>query len=272
MIRIDEIYNEDCLEGMKRIADRSVDAIVCDLPYGILNRRNWEARWDRPIPLAPLWEQYRRIIKPDSPVILFGQGMFTAKLLMSQPRLWRYNLVWYKDRASGHLNANRMPLRKHEDILVFYEHLPVYHPQMIPCDKSQRNHGRRTSQTFTNRCYGSMRMTDVRIADDKYPTSVIQIAKEHKTGAFYHPTQKPVALVEYLIRTYTDEGDVVLDNCMGAGTTAIAAIRSGRHYIGFETDAGYCRIAGERIKAERFKKTGTETEIENNNINNENNA
>ena len=93
MIRIDEIYNEDCLEGMKRIADRSVDAVVCDLPYGILNRRNREARWDRPIPLVPLWEQYRRIIKPDSPVILFGQGMFTAKLLMSQPRLWRYNLV-----------------------------------------------------------------------------------------------------------------------------------------------------------------------------------
>lgn len=268
MIRIDEIYNEDCLEGMKRIADRSVDAVVCDLPYGILNRRNREARWDRPIPLAPLWEQYRRIIKPDSPVILFGQGMFTAKLLMSQPRMWRYNLVWHKDRASGHLNANRMPLRKHEDILVFYEHLPVYHPQMIPCDRSQRNHGRRTSQTFTNRCYGDMRMTDVRIADDKYPTSVIQIAKEHKNGAFYHPTQKPVALVEYLIRTYTDEGDVVLDNCMGSGTTAIAAIRSGRHYIGFETDAGYCRIAGERIKAEKL----TETENENNNINNENNA
>ena len=156
MIRFDEIYNEDCLEGMKRIADRSVDAVVCDLPYGILNRKNREARWDRPIPLAPLWEQYRRIIKPDSPVILFGQGMFTAKLLMSQPRLWRYNLVWYKDRASGHLNANRMPLRKHEDILVFYEHLPVYHPQMIPCDKSQRNHGRRTSLTFTNRCYGDL--------------------------------------------------------------------------------------------------------------------
>ena len=102
-----------------------------------------------------------------------------------------------------------------------------------------------------------MRMTDVRIADDKYPTSVIQIAKEHKTGAFYHPTQKPVALVEYLIRTYTDEGDVVLDNCMGSGTTAIAAIRSGRHYIGFETDASYCRIAEERIKAEKLTETET---------------
>src|SRR3712207_4033329 len=120
MIRIDEIYNEDCLEGMKRIAARSIEAIVCDLPYGMLNRRNRYAAWDRPIALEPLWEQYRRIIKPDSPVILFGQGMFTARLLMSQPRLWRYNLVWYKDRASGHLNAHRMPLRKHEGILVFY--------------------------------------------------------------------------------------------------------------------------------------------------------
>ena len=249
-IEQDKIYNMDCLEGMKGIADRSIDAVIADLPYGVLNRQNGAARWDNRIPLKPLWEQYLRITKPDSPIILFAQGMFSAELVLSQPKLWRYNLVWHKDRVSGHLNANRMPLRQHEDILVFYRKLPVYHPQMIPCPPEKRNHGRRKTEGFTNRCYGGMALTPVRIADDKYPTSVISVPKEHRNGTFYHPTQKPVALIEYLIRTYTDEGDTVLDNCIGSGTTAIAALRTGRHYIGFETDNGYCGIAEQRIREE----------------------
>ena len=171
--------------------------------------------------------------------------------MLSQPGIWRYNLVWQKDRVTGHLNANRMPLRQHEDILVFYMKQPVYHPQMTPCPPERRNHGRSmTEGSFTNRCYGEMKLVPVRMADNKDPTSVIFIPKEHKTGAFYHPTQKPVALVEYLIRTYTDEGDTVLDNCIGSGTTAIAAIRSGRHYIGFETVKEYCDIAELRIREE----------------------
>lgn len=130
MIETDRIYHMDCLEGMSLMADGSVDAIITDLPYGVLNRKNKAAEWDRRIPFAPLWEQYRRITKPDSPIILFAQGMFTAELIRSQPDLWKYNLVWMKDRVSGHLNANRMPLRQHEDIVVFYKKLPVYHPQM----------------------------------------------------------------------------------------------------------------------------------------------
>ena len=232
-IEQDKIYNMDCLEGMKGIADRSIDAVIADLPYGVLNRQNGAARWDNRIPLKPLWEQYLRITKPDR-----------------QPKLWRYNLVWHKDRVSGHLNANRMPLRQHEDILVFYRKLPVYHPQMIPCPPEKRNHGRRKTEGFTNRCYGGMKLAPVRIADDKYPTSVISVPKEHREGTFYHPTQKPVALIEYLIRTYTDEGDTVLDNCIGSGTAAVAALRTGRHYIGFETDSGYCGIAERRIREE----------------------
>ena len=208
----DKIYHMDCLEGMKQIADRSA-----------------------------LWEQYLRITKPDSPIILFAQGMFTAELVLSQPKLWRYNLVWHKDRVSGHLNANRMPMRQHEDIVVFYRKLP-------PPEK--RNHDRRKTEGFTNRCYGGMKLAPVRIADDKYPTSVVSVPKEHCTGAFYHPTQKPVALIEYLIRTYTDEGDLVLDNCIGSGTTAIAALRTGQHYIGFEIDKSYCEIAEQRIREE----------------------
>lgn len=258
MIETDNLYNMDCIEGMKLMADDSVDAVIADLPYGVLNRKNGSARWDRQIPLEPLWEQYRRITKPGSPIILFAQGIFSARLMLSQPRMWRYNLIWRKDRVTGHLNAKRMPLRQHEDIIVFYDRQPVYHPQMTPCPPERRNHGRRKSgNDFMNRCYGEMKLVPVRVADDKYPTSVISIPKEHRTGAFYHPTQKPVALVEYLIRTYTNEGDVVLDNCIGSGTTAVAAIRTGRHYIGFEIEPAYCEVAGHRIQEELKRRNGT---------------
>lgn len=258
MIEIDKIYHMDCMDGLPQMADRSVDAVIADLPYGVLNRSNKAASWDKRIPLAPLWEQYRRIAKPGCPIILFAQGFFSSELMMSQPKLWKYNLVWHKDRVSGHLNANRMPLRQHEDILVFYDRLPVYHPQMRPCLPTERNHTRRDVETFTNRCYGSMKAVPVRMADDKYPTSVISIPKEHKTGAFFHPTQKPVALIEYLIRTYTDEGAVVLDNCIGSGTTAVAAICTGRHFVGFEIEEKYCEIANRRI-TEAMAMVGKQT-------------
>lgn len=223
-------------------------------------------KWDNTIPLESLWEQYRRITKPDSPIILFGQGLFSARLMLSQSKMWRYNLVWQKDRVTGHLNANRMPLRQHEDILVFYKKQPVYHPQMS-YKPGQKNHPRGMFKRMTNRCYGAMKPTPSRISDWKYPTSVIYMPKEFRTGMFYHPTQKPVALIEYLIRTYTDEGDVVLDNCIGSGTTAVAAIRSGRHYIGFETEQAYCEIAERRIREElergeiREKRQGKKNKI-----------
>lgn len=254
MISEDHIYHMDCLEGMREMADGSVDAVIADLPYGVLNSRNVAAGWDRQLPLEALWREYLRITKPESPVILFAQGLFSARLMLSQPALWRYNLVWHKDRVPGHLNANRMPLRQHEDIIVFYKRQPVYHPQMTPCPPERRNHGRRKTEGFTNRCYGEMRLSPVRVADDKYPTSVIFVPKEHQRGAFYHPTQKPVALLEYLILTYTDEGALVLDNCIGSGTTAVAAIRTGRHYIGFETEQAYCEIAERRIREERARQ------------------
>lgn len=260
MIEIDNIYPMDCLEGMRMMPDNSVDAVIADLPYGVLNRKNKSAQWDNKIPLESLWEQYRRITKPQSPIILFGQGIFSAELMMSQPRLWKYNLIWRKDRVTGHLNANRMPLRQHEDILVFYDRLPVYHPQIKPCTPDEINHTRGSVRNTTNRCYGAMKVTPARIATDKYPTSVISIPKEHKAGTFYHPTQKPVALIEYLIRTYTNEGDFVLDNCIGSGTTAVAAIRTGRHYIGFEIEPMYCDIAKRRIwKEQGINETGYES-------------
>ena len=132
-LSVDIIHNMDCLEGMKLLPDKCIDAIIADLPYGVLNKGNKSSQWDKMIPLEALWEQYNRIAKKGCPIILFSQGMFTAKLIMSQPDKWRYNLVWEKDRVSGHLNARRMPLRQHEDIVVFYDSQPVYNPQMRPC-------------------------------------------------------------------------------------------------------------------------------------------
>lgn len=229
---------------MDRIPDGSIDMILCDLPYGVLNRKNKHAKWDNVIPFEPLWAQYKRVIKRNGAIVLFGQGMFTADLMVSQKDLWRYNLIWNKtDRPTGFLNAKKMPLREHEDIMVFYKDLPVYNPQMVKCAPHQRNHSRGKEQT--NRCYGDIKKFDEVITDEKYPRSIIRIPREEKT---MHPTQKPVALCEWLIKTYSNVGDIVLDNCMGSGTTAVACINTNRHYIGFETSEEYCKIAEERVK------------------------
>ena len=255
MIEIDKIYNEDCLEGMKRIDDASIDCIITDLPYGVLNEASEGGSWDTIIPFEPLWEQYIRITKPTAPIVLFAQGMFTAKLMMSNEKMWRYNLVWDKVRATGFLNANRMPLRNHEDICVFYRQLPTYNPQMRT---GFPNHKRgRQSGTLKNGCYGKFdpfAKSEV-ISTEKFPLSVIDIEKEHDVRKYIHPTQKPVNLIEYLVLTYTNPGDLVLDSCMGSGTTAIACIKAKRHWVGFETDKGYFDQAVERIWQERRQLT-----------------
>lgn len=250
-MEIDNIYNMDCLEGMKQITDASVDCIICDLPYGVLNRQSEGGGWDSIIPLEPLWEQYLRIAKPNAAIVLFCQGMFTAELMMSQKKLWRYNLIWKKgNRSTGMLNANRQPLRNHEDIAVFYRSQPIYNPQKT---KGSANHGRGSLKgNHTNRCYGEFDPSAV--TDDlsgmKFPLSVINIDKEHD-GNQWHPTQKPVDLLRYLVLTYSNEGDVILDNCMGSGTTAIACIKEHRHFIGFELNEEYYKKSQERIKREK---------------------
>lgn len=245
-MELDKIYNEDCLVGMQRIPDKSIDAIICDLPYGVLNRSNQQAKWDEVIPLSPLWVQYERIIKDNGVIILFGQGMFAAQLMVSNPTLFRYNLVWDKQRVSNFLNVKRQPLRQTELISVFYKNQSTYHPQMrfVP---NSRNHSRGTCQgKMTNRCYGKMKKATDFISDEKYPTDLISIPK--RVSKALHPTEKPVSLIEYLIRTYTNEGDVVLDNCLGSGTTAVAAINTKRHYLGFEINREYFDVAGKRIE------------------------
>ena len=248
MIEPNKIYNEDCLEGMRQIPDGSVDCIICDLPYGQLNKSNKYAMWDKTLPMDKVWKQYERITKDNGAIILFAQGVFTAKLMLSNEKMWRYNLVWNKiNRPTGFLDANRRPLRIHEDICVFYKRQPIYNPQFkwgAVCHA--RGKAGNAAGGVKNRCYGQFKVTEAVLTNKKYPCSILDIPKEHKN--FHHPTQKPVALIEYLVRTYTNEGDTVLDNCMGSGTTAVACINTNRNYIGFELDKGYYDIAVRRIE------------------------
>ena len=251
-----KLIHGDCLIEMRNIPDKSVDAIICDLPYSVLNKGNKSAQWDNIIPFEPLWAQYERVIKDNGVIVLFAQGMFTAKLMMSNPKLWRYNLIWDKKRATGFLNANRMPMRYHEDIVVFYKKLPTYNPQMEDLKGREPNHSQGNgNHNDKNQCYGkTRRMYDSVITDKKHPRSIIAIPAIHCNEDQSHPTQKPISLMEYLIKTYTNEGELVLDNTMGSGTTGVACVNTNRDFIGIEKEKEYYDIACERIaKAQREK-------------------
>ena len=241
-----QLIQGNCLEKMKEIPNKSIDMICVDLPY-----EQTKNAWDCMIPFEPLWEQYSRIIKDNGAIVLFGNGMFTAKLMMSNPNMWRYNLVWDKVIAGGFLNANRMPLRRHEDICVFYKKLPVYNPQKTI---GKPNHSRGTPMKVgskINNNYGDYGWVDNReeLGNLKHPTSIITISKDHPS-IMKHPTQKPVELLEWLIKTYTNEGDLVLDSCMGSGTCGIACRNTNRNFIGIEVNEEYFSLAVSRIKGE----------------------
>ena len=250
-----DIYNGDCLQIMSDIEAGSIDMILCDLPYGILNKRNEKAKWDSPIDLEKLFAEYSRIIKQNGAIVLFGAGAFTAELIIAGKQLYRYSLVWDKVQKTGFLNANRMPLRQHEDLAVFYKKPPVYNPQMRKCAPHERNHAKgRLDVEHENSCYGKFKMVENKRTLEKYPTSIISIPKEHKIGELYHPTQKPVALLEWLIKTYTLPGETVLDNCMGSGSTGVAAVNTGRKFIGIELSEKYYSIAKGRINEVRAQQ------------------
>jgi site-specific DNA-methyltransferase (adenine-specific) len=223
---------------MAELPDSSVDLILCDLPYG--TTRN---AWDAVIPFDQLWAQYRRIAR--GPVVLFAAQPFTSALVMSNPEWFRYDLVWRKNKASGHLNAKRMPLRGHESVLVFYDQIGVYNPQKTT-GHAPANYARRTTHS-TN--YGAQGNTVYDGGNtDRYPTSVIDWPVVNNDDPDrHHPTQKPVGLCEWLIRTYTNEGATVLDNCMGSGTTGVACVNTGRAFIGFEKDPGHFATSQARI-------------------------
>lgn len=238
----------DCLEIMPTLLDCSCDMALVDLPYNVLNRGNVYAKWDKEIQLDALWEQWRRIVKPNGAIVLFGQGLFSAKLIMSQPDLYRYSLVWDKVRTTGFLNANRMPLRQHEDILVFYRKQPTYNPQKMTVGPKERSHSRSARDTpNVNSCYGNMKqLAQDGKSNEKFPTSILRFQKKHKE--WNHPTEKDVSLLEYLIRTYTNEGDCVLDCTMGSGSTMVACVNTKRRGIGIELMEDYYNISTKRVK------------------------
>lgn len=224
----------DCLELMKDIPDKSVDLILCDLPYGTTHNK-----WDTIIPFDKLWTQYNRIIKDNGAILLFSQMPFGANLIMSNPKMFRYEWIWEKTQATGHLNAKKMPMKAHENILVFYKHLPTYNPQMRTGFKAYTQKSGRASSN-----YGSQIQVITENNGDRYPIDIVEFEKDSDK---LHPTQKPVVLLEYLIKTYTNEGDTVLDNCMGSGSTGVACKNTNREFIGMELDEKYFKIACDRI-------------------------
>ena len=248
MIDLNKIYCVDCLDGMREIEDKSIDLVITDLPFGTTQNE-----WDTPIPFDSMWGQICRIKKENAAIIFFGSGMFTAELMASNKKLWKYNLIWEKgERATGFLNAHKMPLRSHEDIIVFYQSLPTYNPQF---SRGNATHNGGAAVRINNTYGGFERGEQQNYGNQKFPKSVLKFDKPHPP---IHPSEKPVKLCEYLIKTYSNENDVVLDFCMGSGTTAEAAIRTGRQFIGFEKEQSYFDAAQIRIKkAQEQGKIGT---------------
>ncbi|WAX23321.1 DNA methyltransferase [Staphylococcus phage vB_SauM_VL10] len=272
VLELNKIYNEDCLEGMKKIPDKSIDMILCDLPYEVTS-----LKWDKIIPLDKLWKQYERIIKDGGAIVLTATQPFTSKLVMSNPKLFKYEWIWEKQKANNFMNAKYQPLKYHENILVFGKGRVNYYPQKYKVleieeitemnkkeltnlmksrdyDRFGKVDKRKViSHSQSNKDYLGVKINRNRTKDTGYrnPKSVLKINKE--VHGLVHPTQKPVALFEYLVKTYSNEGDIVLDNCMGSGTTAIACMNTNRNYIGFELDEEYYSLANERI--EKHKET-----------------
>ena len=239
------LVNADCLEAMKYIADKSIDMVLCDLPYGQFGTT--ACKWDTIIPFDKLWEQYNRIIKPNGAIVLFGSEPFSSALRMSNPKIYKYDLYWKKSKPVGFANAKKMPLKNVETISIFYKSLPTYNPQGIEkCNRVISNSTKKIKQNNITAINGGAFKTDTFIQEfTNYPRQIIEFGVEQGL----HPTQKPVALFEYLIRTYTNENMVVMDNTMGSGSTGVACKNTNRSFIGIEKDEAYFKIAEQRINA-----------------------
>ena len=234
----------DCLEKMREIQDGSIDMILADPPYGMTRNR-----WDVIIPLDPMWEQLRRVCKPDAAMLLFSNQPFATRLVMSNPNEFRYEWIAEKANASGFLNAKKMPLRAHDNILVFYRRAPTYNPQFEAGEPYARIRGKTVSPN-----YGKFPLGHKSRSDDgrRYPRDVLRASNPSwGSDRGLHPTQKPVALLEYMIRTYTNPGDTVLDFCMGSGSTGVACVNTGRNFIGIELEECYYHIAETRLESWR---------------------
>ena len=240
MLDLNKIYNMDCLDGMKLIPDKSIDMILCDLPYGTT-----ACKWDTVIPFEPLWEQYNRVVKDNGAIVLFGSEPFSSYLRMSNIKKYKYDWIWNKKLAGNGILAKRQPLKIHEVVSVFNTN--IYYPQMFKGKLRKKL----TSSPKISEINGGdgVRRAKETFNDSYYPVSIQEFSIAGLRTGRLHPTQKPVDLLEYLIKTYTNEGETVLDNCIGSGTTAVACINTNRNYIGFELSEEYCKIAEERIRA-----------------------
>lgn len=234
------LMHGDCLELMKTIPDESVDLVLTDPPYGTT-----ACKWDSVIPFEPMWEQLKRIIKPNGAIVLFGAEPFSSLLRCSNIKDFKYDWVWEKSKATGFLNSKKQPLRAHEIISVFYSKPPTYNPQMI--EGLPYNKGVRKEQTDED-VYGSFEQVEVKSDGPRFPRSVQYFKTAESEGGF-HKTQKPVALLEYLIKTYTQENETVLDFTMGSGSTGVACKNTNRNFIGIELDDKYFEIAKNRIES-----------------------
>jgi site-specific DNA-methyltransferase (adenine-specific) len=236
---LNKILLGDCLDLLPKVETCSIDMILADLPYGVS-----ENKWDIIIPLEPLWKEYLRVIKDNGAIVLSAVQPFASMLVMSQPNLFRYDWIWLKTIPSNNMNANIQPLRSHEHILVFYKNQPTFNQQF----RTGKPYKINRKITFKGEGYGTQRDNTRETNGELHPISTIEFSNPRVEDG--HPTQKPVELYEYLIRTYTNEGDTVLDNCIGSGTTAVASIRTNRNYIGMEKDENYYKMAFERLSRE----------------------
>lgn len=236
-----EIYNEDCLQGMSRIADGTVDCIICDPPYGIT-----DCAFDVRVPFEPMWKQFKRVTKRNAAIVLFSQMPFGAELIMSNRKMFRYEWIWEKPLGVGFLNAKKMPLRCHENILVFYQQLPTYNPQMRQGKPYSAEKPTTNTLNYGKR-HGVHAGND---GEHYYPRDTIKFLQvtNFAPEVNYSPQQKPVPLLEYLIRTYTNEGELVLDATMGSGSTGVACINTGRKFIGYELNSKYFDISKQRLE------------------------
>lgn len=249
-MELNKLYNMDCLEGMKQIPDGSVDAIICDLPYGTTDNK-----WDSIIPLDKLWAQYKRIIKPNGAICLFGVNPFTASIVISNPKWYKYDWIWQKEKGVGFQLAKFRPMMMTEIVSVFCKTTPKYNPQMIKLDNPVKikykagSNGKSDTSPLRHSREWTAEYTE------SYPVNVLPFARDRDEINVFHPTQKPVDLLRYLVRTYSNEGDIILDNCMGSGTTAVACIKEKRNFIGFELNKEYYEKACQRIDAEKRQLT-----------------
>jgi site-specific DNA-methyltransferase (adenine-specific) len=229
------LYHGDCLEVMAGLPAQSFDAVISDPPYGSTN-----CAWDSPIPFAPMWTELKRLIKPRAAIVLFGSQPFTSALVMSNPKMFGYEIIWDKKLSTGYLDANRKPLKRHENILFFYEGRTTYNPIMRKGAVRAKG-GMKAPSPIYSKSNSTLKFN----SDDYYPTSILEIGNTEREGL--HPTQKPLPLMEYLIRTYTNEGDTILDFTAGSGTTLRAAKNLGRRAVGIEKEADYCAVCVDRL-------------------------